>query len=280
MNAQEILKKGTNRLREKKILSPVLDAEILLSKVLNKSREYILTNLNQKIFSKETADYMNLIERRLTNEPIAYILKKKEFWSKNFHVTYDTLIPRPETELIVDELVKKFKNKRNISILDIGTGSGCIIISLLNEIKNSKGVGIDISKKALKIAEKNARNHGVASRIKLLKKSITEYFNQKHDIIVSNPPYINRIDIKNLTDDIKRFEPRIALDGGNDGLDLVRKVIYKAKSILKINGILALEIGNRQHKKVSKLLIKNNFRIECVIKDFEYNVRCLIAKKL
>ena len=257
-----------------------LDSEILLSKVLKQKRQDILRNLNKKIHKKNIIQYYNLINRRATNEPIAYILEKKEFWSKFFHITKDTLIPRPETELMVDKLIKNYKNKKNISILDMGTGSGCIIISLLSELHNSYGIGIDISQKAIEIAKKNAISNGVSSRIKFLNISFSRYFNKKYDLIVSNPPYIRRREFQCLSEDIKRFEPRIALDGGNDGLDLIKKVIYKAKEILKLNGTLALEIGNRQFKKVSKILFNNNFKIESRINDIGDNTRCIIAKKL
>ena len=181
---------------------------------------------------------------------------------------------------MVDELIKRYKNKKNISILDIGTGSGCIIISLLSELNNSFGVGIDISHRAINIAKKNAINHCIDTKIKFLNISLTKYFNKKHDLIVSNPPYISKREFKYLSEDIKKFEPRIALDGGNDGLDLIKKVIYKTKDILKINGTLALEIGNKQFRKVSKILINNNFKIEFRINDYRDNIRCIIAKKL
>ena len=207
-------------------------------------------------------------------------LKKKEFWNKLFYVTKDTLIPRPETELMIDQILKKYKNKKNISILDMGTGSGCIIISLLSELSNSVGVGIDISHRALEIAKKNAINHCVNTKIKFLNISLSRYSNKKHDLIVSNPPYISRREFQCLSEDIKKFEPRIALDGGNDGLDLIKKVIYKTNEILKINGTLALEIGNKQFKKVSKILFNNNFKIESRINDIGDNTRCIIAKKL
>jgi release factor glutamine methyltransferase len=203
-------------------------------------------------------------------------MEEKEFWSKNFIVSPDTLIPRPETELMVEKLVEIFKEKK-ISILDMGTGSGCIIISLLSEIKNSTGVGIDISKKALVIAKKNSKKHNLQNKIKFLNKALDGKFYQKFDLIVSNPPYIKSSTIKNLKEDIKRHEPRIALDGGNDGLDLIKKVIYKTKYILKVKGMLALEIGNEQFKKVSKILLENNFRIEHTIKDYKENIRCIIT---
>ena len=276
MKTFEIIKFGSNFLREKKILSYILDSEILLSKVLNKSREKILTNLDQKIDKRKISVFKDYLLRRSNNEPIAYILEEKEFWSKNFKVNKNTLIPRPETELLVDMVLKIYKEKK-ISILDIGTGSGCIIVSLLSVLKKSNGVGIDISKDAIKTAKKNAIKYKLTKRLKFLNKSFTDIFSKKFDLIVSNPPYIDSKGIKNLSDDIKRYEPRIALDGGNDGLDLIKKVIYKSKDILKIKGMLALEIGNEQIKKVSKILIDNNFRIKHVIKDYKTNVRCLFA---
>ena len=279
MNVLELLNKGSSELRQKKIASFRLDSEILLSKVLNKKREEILINLDQKICANHESKYNDFIKRRSHKEPVAYICKEKEFWSKNFFVNNNTLIPRPETELMIEKLVKIFKDKK-ISILDIGTGSGCILISLLSELKNSKGVGIDISKNAVLIAKKNAKMHKMQDNTKFFNKPLAGNFIQKFDLIVSNPPYIMSKDIKNLNDDIKKYEPRIALDGGNDGLDLIKKVIYKTKNILKIKGTLALEIGNEQNKKVSKILVKNNFKIEHAIKDYKDNVRCLISTYL
>ena len=277
MNALELLNSGSYKLQKQKIKTHRIDSEILLSKVLNKSREQILIRLNQNMKNTEVSAFDNLIQRRLHKEPIAYIINEKEFWSKKFHVNKNTLIPRPETELLVEDLIKIYKNK-NISLLDVGTGSGCIIISLLSELSNSKGVGIDISSRALKIAKRNALFHKVKNKIKFYNKSIIKLFNCKFDLIVSNPPYIDTKNIKNLDDDIKKYEPLIALNGGNDGLDVIKKVIYKAKEILKINGRLAIEIGNRQSKKVSKELKINNFIIEKYIKDYKDNTRCLISK--
>tara|TARA_Y100000816_G_scaffold290958_1_gene280982 strand:+ start:2574 stop:3413 length:840 start_codon:yes stop_codon:yes gene_type:complete len=276
MKVLDIIKFGSGKLKEQKIKSHTIDSELLLAKVLNKSREEILVNLGQNIEKKKILEFKKFLERRSKNEPIAYILGEKEFWSEKFKVSRDTLIPRPETELLVDKLLNIYKN-RKISILDIGTGSGCIIISLLNTLKKSTGTGIDISKKAILIAKQNAYKYNLHSRVKLISKSYKTVFNTKFDLIVSNPPYIEKKDLKNLSEDIKRYEPRIALDGGNDGLDLIKKVIYKSKHILKIKGTLALEIGNEQIKKVSKILFDNKFRIQNVIKDYKNNIRCIIA---
>ena len=276
MKTLEAIKFGSNLLREKKIPSYILDSELLLSKTLNKSREKTLTNLDKDIEKKNFNIFKEYIVRRSKNEPIAYILEKKEFWSKNFKVNKDTLIPRPETELLIDKLLKIFKDKK-ISILDIGTGSGCIIVSLLSTLKQSFGTGVDNSKKAILIAKKNVTRHKLDNRIKLFNKSFENIFDKKFDLIVSNPPYIERNALKNLSEDIKKYEPRMALDGGKDGVDLIKKVIYKSKDILKIKGTLALEIGNEQIKKVSKILIDNNFRIVNIIKDYKNNVRCVLA---
>ena len=277
MKALEAIKAGSKLLKEKNISTYILDSELLLSKSLNKPREEILINLEQNINKKVLEDFNKYLLRRSKKEPIAYLLGEKEFWSKKFIVNKDTLIPRPETELLVNKLVAIFK-KKEITILDIGTGTGCIILSLLSELKNSNGVAVDISKKAIFVAKKNACKFKLSDRIKFLHKPFEELYKKKFDLIVSNPPYIKSKDIKNLSDDIKRFEPKMALDGGNDGLDLIKKIIYKSKKILKINGTLALEIGNEQIDKVSKILIDSKFRINCVIKDYRNNIRCVIAE--
>ena len=276
MNILELINYGSSRLKIESIPSHKLDSEILLSKVLGINREQVLINLDQKIKTKNIIKFNKLIKRRSSKEPVAYLLQEKEFWSKKFEINRHTLIPRPETELLVEQLVHIFKSK-SINILDIGTGSGCILISLLSELKNSFGHGLEVSKNAVLTAQNNANIHGLRNKIKLHTRSFTKFYGKKFDLIVSNPPYIEKFLMKNLKDDIKKFEPKIALEGGIDGLDVIKKVIYKAKEILKINGVLALEIGNKQHLKVSKILTKNNFRITKYIKDYKDNIRCIIS---
>ena len=275
MEIIELINSASRQLKDKKIYSHKLDSEILLSKVLKKTREELIVNLEQKIAPQEISYFNSLIHRRSLKEPIAYILKEKEFWSRNFLVNNNTLIPRPETELMVEKIVKIFKTK-DIFVLDIGTGTGCILLSILSELKNSKGIGIDISSKAIKIASANSKKHKLTQRTKFYKRSLDEIYHNRFDLIVSNPPYIMRKDIKNLNEDIKKFEPKLALDGGNDGLDVIKKVIYKSRSILKIKGMLALEIGNEQFKKVSKILKSNRFKTRYLVKDYRENIRCIL----
>ena len=276
MKTLELLNFGSNKLRFKGVLSHQLDSELILSKVLRKSREEIITNLNTKVNLRDALRFYKFIERRLKKEPIAYLLGEKEFWSKNFIVNKDTLIPRPETELMINKIIKIYQ-KKSINILDIGTGSGCIIISLLSELENSSGVGIDISNKAIIIAEKNKERNNITNRLRLLKRSFKNIYNCKFDLIVSNPPYVKKRTLNRLEDDVRKYEPITALDGGKDGLDVIEKVIYKSRDLLKINGRLALEIGNKQFREVSRILKKKNFKIENNIKDFEENIRCVIS---
>ena len=276
MEILELINQSSNLLKNKNIVTHKLDAELILSKVLNKTREDLLINQNQKVNSFKVEYFNKLIERRSKKEPIAYILNKREFWSKNFKVNKHVLIPRPETELMVEMIINVFNRKR-LHLLDIGTGTGCILLSVLSELENSRGLGIDISKEAIYLARRNAQQHNLSNRAKFCIKSVNNFFNQKFDLIVSNPPYIKKNEIRNLDDDIKKFEPKLALDGGNDGLDVIKKVIYKSKYILKINGMLALEIGNEQYKQVSNILKKNGFKTKYLVKDYRENIRCILS---
>ena len=277
MIISDLLSSGSKILRNSKIQTHLLDSEIILSSLLKKKKEQIIINSEEKVSSNTIKDFKKLIIRRATKEPIAYILKEKEFWSKSFFVNRNTLIPRPETELLCEIIVKTIKNKDPF-ILDIGTGTGCILLSILSEIKQAKGIGIDISKKAIEVAKKNSSRFRLSKRTNFLTRSLEDIYNYKFDLVVANPPYIKTSDIKNLSDDVRKFEPKIALDGGKDGLDVIKKVIYKSKTILKKLGLLALEIGYGQHYKVSQILKDQGFKEELLVKDYRDNIRCILAR--
>jgi len=277
MNVSELLQSGAKVLRLNRIETHQLDSELVLSNLLKKQRENLIINLNLKVSETTVLNFKNLINRRAKREPLAYILRNKEFWSKDFLVNRNTLIPRPETELLCENIIKIFR-KKNLYMLDMGTGSGCIILSILTELKKAKGVGVDISKKAIEVAKKNSEKLNLNKKVKFFNKSLENIHGYKFDLIVSNPPYIKTSDIKNLSEDVKRFEPKIALDGGKDGLDVIKKVIYKSNTILKKLGWLALEIGFGQQHKVSQILKKQNFKEELLVKDYKNNVRCILAR--
>ena len=278
MKTNELIHKGSNFLRDNRIISSKIDSEIILSHILGISRERLLTS-DTDVHPDKIQKFRLLILRRSKSEPIAYIIKKKEFRSINFFVDKNSLIPRPETELLIDPIVSIFR-KKPIFFWDAGIGTGCIIFSLLKELKKSKAIGIDSCKKTILNAKKNLINLKLQNRVKILHKPINMVFGFKFDLIVSNPPYVVKRDIKRLSNDIKIYEPRVALDGGNDGLDVIRKVIYKSKYILKSKGTLALEIGNGQYKEVFRMLKRNNFKLKDIIKDYQNNIRCIFSTLL
>ena len=275
MKTTQLLDFGSNILRSKKIISHRIDSEVILSYILKISREKLLIK-EDKVCNENIIKFRSLISRRLKQEPVAYIIARKEFRSEDFFVDKKSLIPRPETELLIDPIVKIFKNK-NLFFLDIGVGSGCIIFSILKELNHSKGIGIDICKKAVLNAKINLNRFNLKNRVKLLNKSVDQVLNKKFDLVVSNPPYIVKREINRLANDIRKFEPKIALDGGNDGLDVIKKVIYKSKEILKLKGVLALEIGRGQYFSVARVLEENNFRQIRIVKDYQNNIRCIFS---
>ena len=280
MNYSNALIYADKLLKSNNIKNPSLDSELLLSKVLNIPREQILINLDRKIEKKNFYNFKKLILRRKNNEPIAYILNNKEFWKFNFKVTKEVLIPRPDSELIVNEILKLISLDASKHILDVGTGSGCILLSLIKERSKCHGTAIDISKKALKVAKLNAKMHHLENKIKFVNIDIDKFKLNKYDFIVSNPPYINKIDLKRLDNDIKLYEPLEALEAGIDGLSEVIKLIKQSNNLLKKNGKLVFEIGKNQVDKVTSLLKKNNFYINKVCKDIQSFPRVIISTKL
>jgi release factor glutamine methyltransferase len=279
MILENIIKQASFTLKNKNIISHELDSQVIFSDLMKVTKEFLITNDQINISEKIRKKYNQAIQRRINREPVAYIIGMKEFWSQNFVVNKSTLIPRPETELLIYVIVKFFKDKR-INILDIGTGSGCILLSVLKELSNSRGIGIDISKEAIETAKVNSKNLSLEHRSKFKVVDINKFNLGRYDLIVSNPPYIPSREMRNLSKDIRSYEPAIALNGGKDGLDLIKKVIYKSIILLKKSGLLAIEIGNQQYLKVSKLLDQYGFREMSKEYDNNKNVRCIISTKV
>ena len=280
MNIEEAIKEASQLLERKKIKSALLDSEILMSKVLKRDRKFLIMNPGHKIVDKDYKNFRKLINSRLKRKPVAYLTGVKSFWKYDFKINEKVLIPRPETELLIEKVLEYYKNKENINFLEIGVGSGCIILSILKEKKSFLGKGLDVSKDSLKVCKVNAKRLGLNSRLKLFKSDIDNFILGKYDLIISNPPYIKNLDLKNLDDDIVNYEPKKALDGGFDGLSEIRKVVKKSSELIKNRGKLILEIAHDQKNEVKKILENNNFYIIKVVKDFAKKDRCIISTKI
>ena len=281
MIIDNLIFEGTKILRQKSIENPLLDAELLLTLITKKDREFSIIYGKEEIDNKNVLKYFDLIDRRKKREPIAYILNQKEFWSTNFLVDKNVLIPRPDTEVILFDIKNRFKNSGGLSVLDIGTGSGCILLSILKEFKNFRGIGLDKSRKAINIAKSNSNLLSINNRSKFIKCDVDNYkLDQYYDLIVSNPPYICSHKIKNLSVDVRRFEPTMALDGGVTGLVTINKVIDRAKKNLKISGYLYLEIDHDQSRRVCHILKESNFRVIKKLMDYKKKIRCIIGTRL
>ena len=280
MNIQTAINKAYLNLRKKNIKSANLDSEILMSNVLKKDRHYIIMNLNKILCKKDLDNFDHLVQQREKGEPIAYLTGKKDFWKYEFEVSKDTLIPRPDSELIVEQILEFTKNKSKLNILDNGVGSGCLLLSVLKERPNFYGVGVDINQNCINICKKNTLNLNIFNKAKFFKSDIDNFNLGKYDLIVSNPPYINKLDLQYLEKDVIDFEPRIALSGGLDGISVIRKVINKSSELIKRNGKFFLEIAFDQRNKVTRLLKNRGFYINKILKDYSKNDRCIICTKI
>jgi len=280
MNINLAINEGSKILKSKFIPNPLLDAEILMAKTIKKDRNYILLNSSETVDKNDLSTFYKLIEQRSLGNPVAYLTKKKSFWNSEFFIAKDILIPRPDTELVVENVLKLSKQKNKLNILDIGVGSGCILLSILKERKTFYGTGIDKSGKCIKISKINAANLKVCSRLKFYKSDVDKFNLGKYDFIISNPPYIKKHKIKYLERDVADFEPRLALDGGLDGLTEIKKVIKSSARLIKKNGKFILEIGFDQKNKVINLLKKEGFYINSTQKDLASNDRCIVSTKI
>ncbi len=280
MNYKQILIKGSKILKLNNIKSCNLDSEILLSFAVKLERSQLLLNLEKEIDDKKKKVFLNLIERRKKNEPVAYILGQKEFWRQSFKVNNNVLIPRPDTETLVESVLNNLDFNSKKKILDIGTGSGCIILSILKERKKCLGTGVDISKNAIKLAKYNAKIQHIENRIKFFNSDIDNFYRDKYDLIISNPPYIKMHKINSLENDIKHHEPKKALDGGIDGYSKIKLVIKKSSSLIKKKGKLFLEVGSDQIMKTLEILKKYGFYKKDIIKDLSNKNRCIVSIKI
>ena len=278
MDIQSALKKGQSILIDNNIISAKLDSEILMSQAIRKNKKFIILNLHKEIKKRDLDYFDNLIQERAKSKPIAQIIKKKDFWKYEFIVNNNVLIPRPDTEILIEQALKLVKNKNRLQILDIGIGSGCILMSILKEKKNFIGTGIDISNKSLQISKVNGQKLRINNRLRLFKSNIDNFNTGKYDLIISNPPYIKKNNLKCLEKDIG-FEPKQALDGGLDGLSEIRKVINKSSELIKRSGHFIIEIGFDQKNKVKKILRDKGFYIKKTVKDLSNHDRCIVSIK-
>ena len=280
MNIYNAIKEGSKILKKKDIKFSDLDCEILLANVLKKQRKYLILNLDKPLNKKNYEIYKDLINQRSNGKPVAYLTKKKDFWNSEFIIEEGILIPRPDTEVLIEATLKLFRNKDYANILDIGVGSGCILLSILKEKPCFYGKGVDISSKSISLSKLNAKKLSLENRVKFIKTDVDNFCLGKYDLIVSNPPYINSNKIKYLEKDVREFEPKLALDGGLDGTFKTLKIIKKASTLLKSNGKLVLEIGYDQKTKIICLLKKRGFYINNIVKDYAKNDRCIISTKI
>ncbi|MTI46884.1 MAG: peptide chain release factor N(5)-glutamine methyltransferase [Firmicutes bacterium] len=288
MTIQQLFEEGIKVLEEGNIQNPMLDTQLLLSYALDVDKVYIYTHRDRIIEGETVDNFLSLLNKRKTGYPLQYILGDQEFMGLNFKVGEGVLVPRPDTETLVEWIIEVVKskekfNKNTINILDIGTGSGAITLSLAYYLENARIYSVDISEKAHKIAKVNTKKLGLESRVTLLKGNLFEPIKElnkdiKFDIIVSNPPYIPSDDIDTLQKEVSKYEPRLALDGGADGLDFYRKIILGSPEYLKNKGVLGFEIGYNQGSDLKRLLEEiegfNNIRIR---KDLAGKERAVIA---
>jgi len=264
------LKAATEILRESGIAEARREAGSLLAFVLKKDRTFLITRDDYELSATETASFQKVLQRRAAREPLQYITGKQEFYGLDFEVSPGVLIPRPETEMIVENALEILKPLENPSFCEIGVGSGCISVAILCNVETASAIGLDVSEKALEIAEKNAKKHTVADRFSLKRSDVFEVLtDEKFDLIVSNPPYIPRADIENLQAEVRDFEPLNALTDGGDGLSIIEKIVAGAPRFLKSRGFLLMEIGFGQADDVKRLFEEKIWRAVEILPDLQ-----------
>ena len=279
MFVKEFVKQNVDLLKNSGIESPTIDLRYILSYFYNVRLSEIYNILEKNINNNELTELNNIIKQRLEKKPISKIFNKKFFWDYEFFVNTDVLDPRGDSEVMIEDIIKNYNCNDKLKILDLGTGSGCLIITLLKNFTNSTGLAVDINEKSILVAEKNAKNLGVFDRLELRKNNWNDNINKKFDIIISNPPYIPTNDINKLEDDVKNFDPILALDGGRDGLNCYRYISKNIGKNFNNNTKLYLEIGHNQKQDVINIFKNDNFVFEYSIKDYNNIERILKFKK-
>lgn len=273
MEINQLIRIGVDRIKGRQYGNAVLEATLLLGKLMNVDKVHIYTHGKEQVPDEIVNKFLEAIEKRSKGYPIQYIIKEKEFMGLNFYIEEGVLIPRPDTEIIVEyilEYIDKRHSQEQINILDIGIGSGAIGLSIAYYKKNAHVCGVDISHKALEVANINKDRFNL-SNVKLIKSDLFEKINEeeKFHIIVSNPPYIPTEDMESLQEEVKNYEPRTALDGGKEGMDFYRRIIPESRKYLKEEGLLIFEIGYHQAKDVSHIMIENGFKDIKILKDLQ-----------
>ena len=263
MTIADALREAAARLRVAGLAEPRREAGTLLSSSLRRDSAFLLTHSDDALTESQLADFRAWVERRAAGEPFQYISGRQEFYGLEFEVGPDVLIPRPETELLVETALELLRDTPSPSVCDVGTGSGCIIVSLLHARPDARGVGGDVSPPALNVATRNAKRHGVFNRLRFCVSDCFSFWEAgggegvirpRFDLIVSNPPYIAESDLEGLQKEVRDHEPRVALTPGGDGLAVIRRLVAEAPEFLKPGGHLLLEIGFGQHEQVAALI--------------------------
>lgn len=279
MTVKQLLQTGIVMLEKNNIENPIMHARILLENTLQVNREYIVVNDKEVVDKIKESNYLENINRLINGEPIQYITNYQEFMKLDFYVDENVLIPRADTEILVEEAINFIRKnkKKNLKVLDMCTGSGAIAISIAKNIESVKVYAVDLSEKALEVAQRNALQNSVLDKCEFIKSDMFENIKERFDVIISNPPYIRKKDIENLDVNVQK-EPLMALDGGEDGLDFYRILIDNAYKFLEKDGLLFLEIGYDQKEEVMSLL-KKSYKYKDIYskKDLSGNDRIICA---
>jgi release factor glutamine methyltransferase len=266
----EAILQGSHQLRKAGVPEARREAGSLLAFVLNKDRTFILAHADAAISEDEVVRFQDVLDSRARGEPAQYIMGRQEFYGLEFEVTTDVLIPRPETELLVESALKLVSKVSPVSICDVGTGSGCIAVTLLSQLPMARAVASDVSPAALEVAKRNAARHVITDRIEFVLSDCFASLTQQHfDLIVSNPPYVAEGAVATLQREVRDYEPRMALTAGADGLDVIRRLVSQATGFLKPGGHLLFEIGFDQHEAVGALIDSETWELLDVHQDLQ-----------